>query len=262
MINNIPPQKIQDYWDHCTDLYLPYMTTFQAGLFAHPHSDDPFHDNAVEIAKRADIRSGQRVLDLGCGVCGPAIEIASYIRDVSFVCVTNCARQVEVANQRVGLSGLKNQIELVLMDYHDVSKLSGPFDRCLFLESFGYTLTPASLMSSVFDILRPGGQLYAKDVCHKWNLSDAEKIDLSLFNETYCYNTPLLNDVRQNALAAGFDVEKSEVITAQMYRSHSRSSMFVDPDVSDELTDFGQRHFKGFTSLPIDFYELKAAKSG
>jgi hypothetical protein len=36
--------------------------------------------------------------------------------------------------------------------------------------------------------------------------------------------------------------------------------MLVNPEVSTALTPFGQRHFKAFENLPIDFYELRAVK--
>lgn len=260
MSSEISSTRIRDYWDQCTDLYLPHMTTFQAGLFAEPESTDPFVANAREIFRRADVKAGHRVLDLGCGICGPVIEMARENPSVYFTSVTNCKRQVEVAECFVRSAGLNDQIEVLFLDYHDISAVEGTFDRCLFLESFGYTLIPDILLLRVNEKLRNGGKLYIKDVCHWWKLTEIESAELRVFNETYCYNTPLLNDVRENANRAGFFNIAAKTITSEMYRAHSRRSMFVAPDNSDELTDFGRRHFKGFLNLPIDFYELIAEK--
>lgn len=260
MSSKVLPQQIRDYWDQSTDLYLPHMTTFQAGLFSQPGTLDPFADNAIEIAKRAGIRPGDRVLDLGCGVCGPAVEIVKAIPSVSFVCVTNCERQVEVARERILKQELTSYIEVTFLDYHEMQSLCGDFDKCLFLESFGYTLSPLELLSSVFEKLKLGGHLYIKDVCHHWHLTSEQAVELCEFNATYCYNTPLLSDVMKNVRANGLSIEMGGVVTDQMYRKHSKQSMFVDPENSSELTEFGRRHFKGFSNLPIDFYEIKARK--
>jgi len=260
MSSRIQSQEIQNYWDQCTDLYLRHMTTFQAGLFAVSGSVDPFRENALEIGRRADIRAGHRVLDLGCGVCGPAIEIAKQDSSISFVSATNCSRQVEVARERIRYFGLEQQIEVVLLDYHEIDNLSGSFDRCLFLESFGYTLSPIKLLEGVLRSLEPRGKLYIKDVCHKWNLSVSEAVELEVFNSTYCYNTPLFRDVRANTQAAGFGSLVGRIVTSEMYRDHSRKSMFVEPGLTNELTEFGRHHFKGFINLPIDFFELIACK--
>lgn len=94
--------------------------------------------DAAQAAKRALLRKKlclqrhQRVLDIGCGWGGLAIEIAEQT-GASVVGLTLSEQQARVARERVRQRGLTDQVEIRLQDYRDVSER---FDRIVSVGMF------------------------------------------------------------------------------------------------------------------------------
>lgn len=59
-----------------------------------------------------NLRPGQRVLDVGCGVGGPAREIARF-SDANVVGVNNNEFQVLRARQKTAAAGLQDKVSFV-----------------------------------------------------------------------------------------------------------------------------------------------------
>lgn len=94
--------------------------------------------DAAQAAKRALIRKklclqpGQRVLDIGCGWGGLAMEIAEQ-SGAHVVGLTLSEQQARVARERVRERGLTEQVEIRLQDYRDVPER---FDRIVSVGMF------------------------------------------------------------------------------------------------------------------------------
>lgn len=87
---------------------------------------DEFHirgrEATVELARRASLKPGLRVLDVGCGLGGSGRYLASEHQcKVIGIDLTN--EYVDVANALAELVGLKHMVE-----YHQCSALDMPFD--------------------------------------------------------------------------------------------------------------------------------------
>lgn len=93
---------------------------------------------AAQAAKRALIRKklclqpGQRVLDIGCGWGGLAMEIAEH-SGAQVVGLTLSEQQARVARERVRERGLAEQVDIRLQDYRDVPE---SFDRIVSVGMF------------------------------------------------------------------------------------------------------------------------------
>ena len=70
------------------------------------------------------LRPGMRVLDVGCGVGGPAREIARFA-DVNIVGINNNEYQVVRATRYVKHAGLQDQISFVKGDFMNLVKQFG-----------------------------------------------------------------------------------------------------------------------------------------
>lgn len=70
------------------------------------------------------LRPGMRVLDVGCGVGGPAREIARFA-DVNIVGINNNEYQVGRATRYVKHAGLQDQISFVKGDFMNLVKQFG-----------------------------------------------------------------------------------------------------------------------------------------
>jgi cyclopropane fatty-acyl-phospholipid synthase-like methyltransferase len=247
--------RVRGYWDDALDPYLTHVgTTFQAGRIIDGGS---MRESNLWLARAAGLAAGQRVLDAGCGVCGPSIDIARAIPGLRIVGVTISPRQATTARTLISGAGLAERVHVVNGDYQQLPFAAGMFDTVFFFESLGYASSLGKLFRGVRRVLRPGGTLYIKDVFrhdHLW--SDQESRELAEFNRVYAQRTPKLTECIKAAAAAGFtDIshrELSEIVST----THAQRAMFEGR--SSTLSSFGRLHFRRHSCLPVYFAQLNA----
>lgn len=101
-----------------------------------------------------NLRPGMRVLDVGCGVGGPAREIAQFT-DCQIIGLNNNDFQIQRARKYTQKAGLENQVSFVKGDFMKLSEQFGEgyFDAGMFelveitvvLILFIYQFTPSKL---------------------------------------------------------------------------------------------------------------------
>ena len=154
---------VRDYYDAWSARYLEsFGDIFQA---ARADRDD---DLIAHVVRAAGIADGMRLLDAGCGVCGPSIRIAR-LADVTIDAITISPVQVELARKRVAEAGLTDRITVHLGDFADLAAIFGPerFDRIIFLETLCHARQLDDVTHGCGEVLRPGGQVYVKDFYRK-----------------------------------------------------------------------------------------------
>lgn len=154
---------VRRYYDEWTGRYLDaFGDVFQA---ARAERDEDLIDYFI---RSAGIKDGMRLLDAGCGVCGPSIKIAK-IMNVAIDAVTISPVQAELARKKVQESGLSDRITVHLGDYSDLDTIFGSalFDRIIFLESLCHASRLKEVARGCQVVLRPGGQVYIKDFYRK-----------------------------------------------------------------------------------------------
>lgn len=147
------------YYDKWTDKYLDcYGDIFQA---VRPESDEAFLSYLKEGIGLAD---GMKMLDAGCGICGPSIYFAKE-NEVTIDAITISNVQVEIAKKKIIKAGLTDKVKVIKGDFHNLDKIYKPdsYDIVYFLESLGYANRLDSLISGVYKVLKPGGCIYIKD---------------------------------------------------------------------------------------------------
>jgi len=80
-----------------------------------------------------NLRPGMRVLDVGCGVGGPAREIAQFT-DAQVIGLNNNDFQIQRARKYTKIAGLENQVTFVKGDFMKLSEQFGEgyFDAGMF----------------------------------------------------------------------------------------------------------------------------------
>jgi cyclopropane-fatty-acyl-phospholipid synthase len=79
------------------------------------------------VARKLDIKEGERVLDVGCGWGGfPLWAATTY--GASVVGITLSPPQAEKARQRAEEAGVADRVEIRVMDYRDLSSTGEKFD--------------------------------------------------------------------------------------------------------------------------------------
>jgi cyclopropane fatty-acyl-phospholipid synthase-like methyltransferase len=246
--------EVQAYWDGAHEAYLTHVgTTFQAGRIAAGAS---MRESNVWLARSAGLGPGQRVLDAGCGVCGPAIDIAREIAGVRIVGLTLVGRQATDAVALIARAGLADRLHVVHGDYHAPPFADASFDAVLFLESIGYAAGLVPLLAGVRRVLRPGGSLYVKDVFRREALwCDQEREGLAWFDRAYAQRTPALSECAESAAAAGFADVRTRDLTGSVSTAHAWRAMF---EGAGGLTSFGRLHYRRHACVPVYFAELTA----
>ena len=108
------------------------------------------------LARTMDLRSGQSVLEIGCGWGGFA-EFAAKEVGARVTGITISKEQYDFARRRMFDAGLADRADIRLIDYRDVQ---GRFDRVASIEMFeavGMEYWPA-YFAKIRDVLEPGGK--------------------------------------------------------------------------------------------------------
>jgi ubiquinone/menaquinone biosynthesis C-methylase UbiE len=255
-------ERVRRYWNETNEMYLRHVgLTFQAGYLQEEGKEaDPVTSNRM-LAGLAGIRNGDRVLDAGCGVGGPAIDMATEIEGISVVGVTISPEQARVANQRILAAHLSHRVSVTVADFHAFAFPDESFDMVLFFESAGYSHDPKVLYAEAKRVLRPGGRVLVKDVCCKEGpLSQQESDDLSTFDENVAYLTRRTSEVTAAMQSAGLVDIVTRDITPVISKKHQIKAMFEDGDVFFP-TEFGRRHVRYYPNLPTIFVLISARRS-
>lgn len=254
--------RVRKYYHDFNQPYLETVgPTIQAGVYIRDGGN--ISGSNVYLAKRAGVEPGHRVLDAGCGVAGPAIDVARAFEGTVIDGVTISPTQVETAHQRVKEAGLSDRVNIHLGDYHELPFDDGTFDVVYFFECTTYSYDIEKLYAGVYRVLKPGGRFYIKDVFLKEGpLTEEEEAEIKDFDTMFSlYRTYPMSEGRAAAEKAGFvDIETSP-LQELLSTDHFIKAMFTfDYAGQQQLTSFGQHHFRQYKCLPTSYGELRARK--
>lgn len=254
--------QVRDYYDAATEAYLAHLgSSVQGWLVVGADGREDAAASNAHLAARAGIRPGQRVLDAGCGVCGPAVDIARAIEGVEIDGVTLSPVQARIAQARIREAGLEGRVRVWVADYHDLPFPPETFDVVYFFESSGYSYNPRRLFAEVFRVLRRGGRLYIKDAFQPDRpLSEREREEVAVFNQLFAYRTPTLSQTVEHISGAGFHDIQTADLTGIVGQMRWRQAL-GDAAGGAQLSAFGELHNYPFRSLPLFCAEVIARKT-
>lgn len=253
-----------EFYDRWTELFQRgFGTVFQAGMLktGDPPREDPI-GSVLALADRAGIRDGDRVLDAGCGVGGPACIIAGAHEHVSIDAVTNSRKQAAIARQLAGEAGLGDRVRVHLADFQYLPFNADLFDVVVFMESTGYAVDVDRLYGEAARVLRPGGRLYVKDVfCVGSPLEPSQEEQMAAFDQLWgCVRSKTIEETEAAITNAGLRITGSARL-ADIGTARLAGSMFtLDPSVGMRPTPMGRRFAPRGMNAPIEFGEILAIK--
>ncbi|MCJ1476986.1 Delta(24)-sterol C-methyltransferase [Lambiella insularis] len=158
------------YYNLVTDLYeYGWGTSFHFCRFAY---GEPFQQAIARhehyLAHRMNLREGMNVLDVGCGVGGPAREIAKFA-GVNIVGLNNNDYQIERAIRYAAKEGLSEQLSFTKGDFMQMSFPSNTFDAVYAIEATVHAPSLEGVYSQIFRVLKPGGVFGV----YEWLMTDA-----------------------------------------------------------------------------------------
>lgn len=104
------------------------------------------------------LKPGMRVLDVGCGVGGPAREIARF-SGAHITGLNNNQFQVERATKYTARAGLSDQVDFVKADFMKLAEHFGPnsFDAVYAIEATVHAPNFEGIYNEIKKVLKPGG---------------------------------------------------------------------------------------------------------
>jgi len=185
------PVEVGRYYDNFFESYnTVYGDTIQS------YRSEHIAQLHAYILNSAGLKDGMKVLDAGCGVCGPAIYFAQNC-NITIEAVTISEKQAALAKQKISDNNLSDKINVKCADYHLLDKIfpENTFDLVLFLESYGHAQNHTKLLRASAKVLKKGGYIYIKDYFKKdmpKKLLQRQLIKMGTKNmdNIYRYNTP------------------------------------------------------------------------
>ena len=194
-------------------LWLDGTMNYSSAIFETPQTSmtDAQHAKVRRALRMAQVKPGDRVLEIGCG-WGALAEKAAAQFNASVVGVTLSTEQLEWARARMQREGLADRADLRLQDYRDIGKTTAdqPFDAICsieMVEAVGREYWP-EYFATVSRLLKPGAHACIQSIVIADGLFE-RYISSTDFIQQYIFPggcLPCPREFRAQARAAGFEV--------------------------------------------------------
>lgn len=120
------------------------------------------------LAYKIGIDENMKVLDVGCGVGGPAREIQRFT-GCSVTGLNNNDYQIERANNWAKANGLEDKLNFVKGDFMQMDFEPESFDAVYAIEATVHAPVLEGVYSEIYKVLKPGGKFGV----YEWVMTDA-----------------------------------------------------------------------------------------
>ena len=161
---------VDSYYDLATEFYeWGWGTCFH---FADRRGRETFAQSLLRheyyLASRLALKAGDCVLDCGCGIGGPARNIARFTR-AQVTGITINQFQVDRGNALCKQEGVSHLAKLVQGDFMNLPFKDSSFDGVYAIEATCHAPDRAKCYGEILRVLKPG----ATFACYEWCLTDA-----------------------------------------------------------------------------------------
>lgn len=166
--------KIVEHYDVASPYYYSlWGEHLHHGYWVHgDESKETAQIQLIEhLAQLANIKTGARILDIGCGFGGSSLYLTKKY-DASTTGITISPVQVQMAKEAAAKANL--DASFLLMDAEDM-QFAQPFDLLWSVESISHYHDPRKFFVSAVKFLKPGGCFALTDWFQKETLSPADR---------------------------------------------------------------------------------------
>ncbi|KAI9704494.1 MAG: Delta(24)-sterol C-methyltransferase [Bogoriella megaspora] len=203
------------YYNLATDLYeYGWGASFHFCRFAH---GEPFRQAIARhehyLAHTMGLKEDMTVLDVGCGVGGPAREMVKFT-GANVVGLNNNDYQIERATRYAAKEGLSHKLSFTKGDFMQMAFPDNSFDAVYAIEATVHAPSLEGIYSQIFRVLKPGGVfgVYEWLMTDKYNNDDPEhrSIRLGIEQGDGISNMEKIAVALKAIEAAGFELELHE----------------------------------------------------
>lgn len=175
--------KIADIYDRFTSVDVQ-GSNLHFGYWTDPAIDVPVEvatDTLTDLlASKLEIGPESHVLDIGCGVGGPAVRIAkSFGARVTGISISQ--QQVARANVLAKAEGVSDRVIFRVEDATQMSFAEESFDAVVAIESMMHMPSREAVFTQISRLLRPGGQVVLTDTVLRAPIPPAKEAAVDRF---------------------------------------------------------------------------------
>lgn len=189
-------------------------------------------ETTKEFVSKLDLKPGQKVLDVGCGIGGGDFYMSENF-DVEVVGIDLSINMISFALERA--IGLKCAVEFEVADCTKKTYPDDTFDVIYSRDTILHIQDKPALFKSFYKWLKPGGKVLISDYCKKAGQPSPE---FSQYIKQRGYDLHDVQEYGQMLRDAGFDEVIAEDRTDQFIRVLQRELDSVEKEKDAFISDF------------------------
>lgn len=259
--------EIRDHYDTLSPFYRRFWGEhIHHGYWRGDESAVEAQENLIrELASRAEVSEGDRVLDVGCGLGGSSLLLAREY-GVMVKGISLSEKQVSAAREEARRRGLLGRANFEVRDAHDLQYDHAIYDVIWVVECSEHLFNKPSFIRECANHLAPGGRLAICAWLTGENLNaDQQRLVEAVRVGMLCPSFGSLADYTHWMLDAGLSIESAEDVTAHVTRTWSLCRPILDFPLVKTMLAAGSEKLaafaESFTAID-DAYHSKAMGYG
>ncbi|KAJ1254384.1 hypothetical protein BS78_K073200 [Paspalum vaginatum] len=186
------------------------------------------------IALQLGLKKGMKVLDVGCGIGGPLIEISRF-SSTEITGLNNNAYQISRGKDLISSAGLSEQCNLIKGDFMNMPFADNTFDAAYAIEATMHAPDVLGAYREIYRVLKPGQYFAVDELCltERFDPSNSKHRGIKAEIELGC-GLPDVRSTRQCIQAmkdAGFEVVFAKDLTEDSPCKWYQANRVMDPVV-------------------------------
>ncbi|XP_058192329.1 phosphomethylethanolamine N-methyltransferase-like isoform X1 [Rhododendron vialii] len=190
-----------------------------------------------EFVAKLDLKPGQKVLDVGCGIGGGDFYMAESF-DVHVVGIDLSINMVSFALERA--IGLNCSVEFEVADCTKKSYPDNSFDVIYSRDTILHIQDKPALFKSFYKCLKPGGKVLISDYCKS---AEPPSLEFAAYIKQRGYDLHSVEAYGQMLRDAGFDEVVAEDRTDQFMKVLQMELNAVEKDKKEFIEDFSEEDY-------------------
>jgi tocopherol O-methyltransferase len=247
--DNFSVEAVREHYDRLSVFYgALWGEHIHHGYWENGESPARAQEKLIErLASRAHIQRKSRVLDVGCGIGGPALWLARNL-DCSVLGLTISPVQARMATERAQAAGLNSQVCFEVEDANQLRLDEATFDVVWVIECSEHLTDKARFIESCAHALRPNGvlALCAWLTADEYARPEHAQLLATVCRGMLCPQLASMRDYTSWMRASGFKGIEAEDITRQVEETWTRCTAIASrPELRAllRMTDERTRRF-------------------
>jgi len=218
--NNQHYEVDSEFFQYCLGKNLKYSSCYWN---EDTSSLDEAEENMLDLyCKRAEVKDGIDILDIGCGWGSLSLFLANKYPRSNITGVSNSPSQKHFIDNEASKMNLKN-LKIITSDINDFDS-SKQFDRIISIEMFEHTKNSKKLLDSINGWLKPNGSFFMHVFAHKDNPYYFDRNQNNAWMAKYFFTGGMMpNHNLFRDLKSKLDYQKSWMLSGTHYEKTSNA---------------------------------------